>query len=33
MILVPRPPAVDPLEAFTEDEVRACVAYAKPRQR
>ena len=33
MILVPRPPAADPLEAFTEDEVRACVAYAKPRQR
>jgi STE24 endopeptidase len=33
VILVPRPPAVDPLEAFTEDEVRACVAYAKPRQR
>ena len=33
MIVVPRPPAADPLEAFTEDEVRACVAYAKPRQR
>ena len=33
MIAVPRPPAADPLEAFTEDEVRACVAYAKPRQR
>ena len=33
MISVPRPPAPDPLEAFTEDEVRACVAYAKPRQR
>ena len=33
MILVPRPPAADPLTAFTEDEVRACVAYAKPRQR
>jgi STE24 endopeptidase len=33
VILVPRPPAADPLEAFTEDEVRACVAYAKPRQR
>jgi STE24 endopeptidase len=33
VILVPRPPAPDPLEAFTEDEVRACIAYAKPRQR
>ena len=33
MIVVPRPPAADPLEAFTEDEVRSCVAYAKPRQR
>ena len=33
MIVVPRPPAADPLEAFTEDEVRACVAFAKPRQR
>ncbi|HWC40746.1 MAG TPA: M48 family metalloprotease [Actinomycetota bacterium] len=33
MIVVPRPPAADPLDAFTEDEVRACVAYAKPRQR
>ena len=33
MIAVPRPPAADPLEAFTEDEVRACVDYAKPRQR
>jgi STE24 endopeptidase len=33
VILVPRPPAADPLKAFTEDEVRACVAYAKPRQR
>jgi STE24 endopeptidase len=33
LIVVPRPPAVDPLEAFTEEEVRACVAYAKPRQR
>jgi STE24 endopeptidase len=33
VIVVPRPPAADPLEAFTEDEVRACVAYAKPRQR
>jgi STE24 endopeptidase len=30
---VPRPPAPDPLEAFSEEEVRACVAYAKPRQR
>jgi Zn-dependent protease with chaperone function len=33
VIAVPRPPAADPLEAFTEDEVRACVTYAKPRQR
>jgi STE24 endopeptidase len=33
VIAVPRPPAADPLEAFTEDEVRACVAFAKPRQR
>jgi STE24 endopeptidase len=33
LITVPRPPAADPLEAFTEEEVRACVAYAKPRQR
>jgi STE24 endopeptidase len=33
VIVVPRPPAGDPLEAFTEDEVQACVAYAKPRQR
>jgi STE24 endopeptidase len=33
VIVVPRPPAADPLEAFTEDEVRACVGYAKPRQR
>jgi STE24 endopeptidase len=33
VIVVPRPPAADPLEAFTEDEVGACVAYAKPRQR
>jgi STE24 endopeptidase len=33
VIAVPRPPAADPLEAFTEDEVRACVGYAKPRQR
>ena len=30
---VPRPPAPDPLEAFSEDEVRTCVDYAKPRQR
>jgi STE24 endopeptidase len=30
---VPRPPAPDPLDAFSEDEVRSCVAYAKPRQR
>jgi STE24 endopeptidase len=30
---VPRPPAADPLEAFSAEEVRACVAYAKPRQR
>jgi STE24 endopeptidase len=33
LITVPRPPAADPLKAFTEDEVRACVDYAKPRQR
>ena len=33
MIVVPRPPPADPLAAFTEDEVRACVDYAKPRQR
>ena len=33
MIVVPRPPAADQLEAFTEDEVGACVAFAKPRQR
>jgi STE24 endopeptidase len=30
---VPRPPAPDPLDAFSEEEVRTCVAYAKPRQR
>jgi STE24 endopeptidase len=30
---VPRPRAPDPLDAFSEDEVRTCVAYAKPRQR
>jgi STE24 endopeptidase len=33
VLRVPRPPAGDPLEAFSEDEVRACLAYAKPRQR
>ena len=33
MTAVPRPPAADPLAAFTEDEVRACVDFAKPRQR
>ena len=33
MIVVPRPPPADPLAAFTEDEVRACVDFAKPRQR
>ena len=33
MIAVPRPPAADPLAAFTEDEVRACIDFAKPRQR
>ena len=33
VLRVPRPPAGDPLEAFTEDEVRGCLAYAKPRQR
>jgi STE24 endopeptidase len=33
VIVVPRPPAADPLAAFTEDEVRACVDFAKPRQR
>jgi STE24 endopeptidase len=31
--VVPRPPPADPLAAFTEDEVRACVDFAKPRQR
>jgi STE24 endopeptidase len=30
---VPRPPAPDPLDAFSEEEVRTCVDYAKPRQR
>jgi STE24 endopeptidase len=33
VIVVPRPPPADPLAAFTEDEVRACVEFAKPRQR
>jgi STE24 endopeptidase len=33
VIAVPRPPAPDPLAAFSEDEVRACVDFAKPRQR
>ena len=33
MIRVPRPPAPDPREEFSEDEIRDCVAYAKPRQR
>ena len=32
-MVVPRPPAADPLAAFTEDEVQACVDFAKPRQR
>jgi STE24 endopeptidase len=30
---VPRPPAAPPLEAFSAEEVAACLAYAKPRQR
>jgi STE24 endopeptidase len=30
---VPRPRAGDPLEAFSPDEISACLAYAKPRQR
>jgi len=30
---VPRPPAPDPLAAFSAEEIAACVAYAKPRQR
>ncbi|HXQ57113.1 MAG TPA: M48 family metalloprotease [Actinomycetes bacterium] len=30
---MPRPPPADPLAAFSEDEVRACVDFAKPRQR
>jgi STE24 endopeptidase len=33
VIRVPRPPAPDPREEFSEDEIRACAAYAKPRQR
>ena len=33
MIAVPRPRAPDPLAAFSEDEVKACVDFAKPRQR
>jgi STE24 endopeptidase len=33
VIVVPRPPPADPLAAFTEDEVQACVDFAKPRQR
>lgn len=30
---VPRPAAADPLEEFSEAEVRECLAYAKPRER
>ena len=30
---MPRPPAVPPLEAFSAEEIAACLAYAKPRQR
>ncbi|HEX9343793.1 MAG TPA: M48 family metalloprotease [Actinomycetota bacterium] len=30
---VPRPRPGDPLEAFSPDEIAACLAYAKPRQR
>lgn len=30
---VPRPPAADPLQAFSLEEVEACVGHAKPRQR
>jgi STE24 endopeptidase len=30
---VPRPAAPDALEAFSPEEIAACVAYAKPRQR
>jgi STE24 endopeptidase len=33
VIRVPRPAAPDPREAFSEDEIRVCAAYAKPRQR
>jgi STE24 endopeptidase len=33
VIRVPRPAAPDPREAFSEDEIRVCGAYAKPRQR
>jgi STE24 endopeptidase len=33
VIRVPRPRAGDPLEAFSEQEIRTCVRYAKPRQR
>jgi len=30
---VPRPPAADPLRAFSLEEVEVCVGHAKPRQR
>jgi STE24 endopeptidase len=30
---VPRPAAPDPREAFSEEEIRRCTDYAKPRQR
>jgi STE24 endopeptidase len=30
---VPRPPAADPLRAFSPEEVEVCVRHAKPRQR
>jgi STE24 endopeptidase len=30
---VPRPPAADPLRAFSREEVETCVGHAKPRQR
>ncbi len=30
---VPRPPAADPLRAFSSEEVEVCVRHAKPRQR
>jgi STE24 endopeptidase len=30
---VPRPGGLDPREAFSEEEIRRCVGYAKPRQR